>query len=1436
MSYSIRAIVGGQEFELPDWHPDTSISCEMQLTGSLDGKYLSTGKNVDLLAANTILVVRYAGFEGKDARFWCQAGSGESAVGEGSEYVRVVAKSIKDVFRKTIVRLSSKPYKPYKFEDKKVGYILDRLFTDAQDRGAMTGLDWDFTTTHDSAGNAWADTIEEIEFPPGSPYDQTFSDMMENGYCEIRLDGTTIQAYNFGQMGSDKSGSVRLIAGRDLQETPSKWSIEDRAKYSLALGDGSAWTERVRAETPTGPFGREEQAISFGGTKKKSTLDKVNDASLEKVSGTRREYPRKSSIAAGGPKPFVDYNLGDTIMDLVGPVPQTLRVRAFILQPFSEGGTVSIALNDRFLENEIKQAKKMRGISTPSGGTSNGLPAVFVPDDTVPSVPTGVTITSGPYTDNFGLFPVARSAMQIVWDAPTMNTDLSAIDDIGLYEVRYKRTIATEWITATTSFTYIQINGLYPGDQYDVQVRCWDLYGNVSDWTGNVSSGPLAGDSDAPPKPSTPVVTGALRGINIEHDGKDYLGDPMPADLQHFAVHISKTAGFTPNDATFYSRMFVNGGRLFCPSPDNTPTYVRVIAYDASQNDSDPSDEASATPTAIIAEDLGVVLPGAIGFTDTDNVIMDGSFESTVLNGIRESGSDNIGSWSITSADKAHGANSLSATGDATSSKRFILTGSGLGGQLDRAFVAPGSKMYLNMKVKGVSGANGTVKVTVHLTSQAGTESYSSISKENGPTGDWEVVEGVVSIPDGTAWVDFQIETSGHTTGVWYFDSVQAKRVVPTELIEDAAITRAKIANAAIGTAQVEELEVGVLTGGVLNAPVIVGDRIATGEQDEPRIELNNETFVIFKFDDLGNLVQGSYMDPNGSRFDGNALLQDVDIRGILTLLGQGNRIAQNAKVTLESGITAPTVAPTVQASWPTIQLKDENNIPITGVRYVDRAPGAGGTVYWWAMTVVENGSIHVTQHNLTTGAFVERHLVHHKDARSDLYPHQPYTNSFLVKSWDTIRNSPQILMLGRRNDDGVLYSNSIGLYVYTSTSDVPADADADSYSGGWSSYGKPDGVWTFDGSPCLTRSPDDGGTTNLFVVAYSSSSSDKEIFRTVDLSLQEIQKTVSNATVTSKTLNTPRGAAAGQFDIGDSTVHYAYGNDGFYRFTNDSTEANETNYEFAAVSTSVIALGWNGASFWSADSSGHIYTHDGISWSDASYQKELRVAYSWYDSDLTGGKHETTLSPETKIQAKKRARLAVTSAVWTASGTDGVNGFRVYAGVGTGTKYLQGAFTVQTSQVTALAVTGNTIVDKEADFPAATPAELLNTTATLSIKGDGNAKFPFMPKINTDEIVAYATGSNGSYLRFSVGIQICWHQFSITPVANDPTDRTWTFPAAFVATPTFAAVIPETTVPYSSVRETSYSDLTTTTMKAWVYRVNTTSTTVSMLAIGLWK
>jgi hypothetical protein len=345
-------------------------------------------------------------------------------------------------------------------------------------------------------------------------------------------------------------------------------------------------------------------------------------------------------------------------------------------------------------------------------------------------------------------------------------------------------------------------------------------------------------DLTPPEQPSTPVVTEGLRGVNAFWDGLTVTLTAMPIDFAYVEVHGSTSgAAFTPDETTLAGRLYSGGGSLYVPSPDDTydPIFVRLVAFDTSGNASVPSTADSATPKKLAPVDLDVALPGDIAYRDVGNLIPDGSFESVYMRAQRNPNFHTADvSYDNVAGFAAVGAWYLHFTGSAVTPKYLYLNGYQ---GVDETPVTPGTYLYARIKIRGIS-ANGTVNVVLRWTNSSGGLTYTTVATTATSTGAYVLFEGAALVPSDAATVALRVETISHTTGDWYVDALELRNVIGTQLIQDAAITRAKIANLAVSDAQIEALNAGKITTGILAASITVSGRIATSLTGA-RVELN---------------------------------------------------------------------------------------------------------------------------------------------------------------------------------------------------------------------------------------------------------------------------------------------------------------------------------------------------------------------------------------------------------------------------------------------------------------------------------------------------------------------------------------------------------------------------------------------------------------------
>lgn len=129
--------------------------------------------------------------------------------------------------------------------------------------------------------------------------------------------------------------------------------------------------------------------------------------------------------------------------------------------------------------------------------------------------------------------------------------------------------------------------------------------------------------------------------------------------------------------------------------------------------------------------------------------------------------------------------------------------------------------------------------------------------------------------------------------------------------------------------------------------------------------------------------------------------------------------------------------------------------------------------------------------------------------------------------------------------------------------------------------------------------------------------------------------------------------------------------------------------------------------------------------WDWTSASSVYWVGYSWYDSNATGGTHETDCGPRASITMNRRSRLQVTTPAVPTGGTDDPDNVRIYMLPGAsdfsaGSGWLQATHTGTSTYLSTYTSSGTNDGAGTA-FPVGTAAELKSVATGWSLKGDGS-------------------------------------------------------------------------------------------------------------------
>jgi hypothetical protein len=202
------------------------------------------------------------------------------------------------------------------------------------------------------------------------------------------------------------------------------------------------------------------------------------------------------------------------------------------------------------------------------------------------------------------------SKVTLTWDAPTLNTDGTTLDDLVGYTVWSRQLAQGEWekYDFTGSETAWSKGGFQQGKRAYFKVFARDSGGNLSDaanleYVTSVSVPTVS-------KPAAPVATTYLGTIKIAYDDLTASGLVQANTAKEIQVYFSDVDGFTPGPDSYYGKFPANAGSyIIIPGTeieDNTDYYIKIVVRDIYGNITDPSDQVSirARKSEIVTFDM----------------------------------------------------------------------------------------------------------------------------------------------------------------------------------------------------------------------------------------------------------------------------------------------------------------------------------------------------------------------------------------------------------------------------------------------------------------------------------------------------------------------------------------------------------------------------------------------------------------------------------------------------------------------------------------------------------------------------------------------------------------------------------------------------------------------------------------------------------------
>ena len=489
------------------------------------------------------------------------------------------------------------------------GRIIRTLILEAQDRGAAQGIKLgNFTTDRDAAGNLWP-KVATIYYSPGLPIASVLENLVEQGMCDYRMDGDTLNLYApetaMGRDLTDRANPVRVHGA--VTEAPVKYSLEDLASSALLIGDEGF---ELEVDNPSAPddYGRLEVTIEQGGVSDPGTARIMVDEALQRGSREIKEITRSQSASGAAFLPYRDYRVGDYVQVLEDGQWQKYRVRELQLTRDGQDWTIHAVINDRLQELLLKLAKRTNGIVNGTKGSGGDGTRPTPPENPgiEPAAPEGLIIDQMVYLDRQG---IARGQITAGWGAVTKSTKGQNVE-IGGYELWTRRNEThASWVRAASTDGDLTATHspvvLSDADgnalEYQWRVRAIAQASNrPGPWSDTVTL-MMTQDTEPPSVPSLPTVATDLRIITVDWDGLDESAEAMPVDFNHLRVYFAAAEDMA--GAERVGSLSQRGTWTSGSMPADVPVWVAVSAVDNVGNESALTPAQSVTPKRLVDDD-----------------------------------------------------------------------------------------------------------------------------------------------------------------------------------------------------------------------------------------------------------------------------------------------------------------------------------------------------------------------------------------------------------------------------------------------------------------------------------------------------------------------------------------------------------------------------------------------------------------------------------------------------------------------------------------------------------------------------------------------------------------------------------------------------------------------------------------------------------------
>lgn len=752
------------------------------------------------------------------------------------------------------------------------GEIVLTLLAEAEDRGVRFPL-WltpTFTENLDSYGNVWPRDLD-WSFDVGSSL-ASVVERLEELVCDLWIDPATFELNMAIERGVDRSvygydldgitvnrPILVFEEGKNLLQS----SVDEvgEVKNSLLIQTTEGWIT-AQDDDSLSKYGTLEATLETGSS------EAVSQAVATAVFETKANPEEGASyeiVPVEGHVPWKDFQVGDWVLapDKTGLLVKR-RVMSISVEEDDDTGlplyTVEFDTIFRDNEDRISRWVEKLGGGTLGGQFANSGGGTSIPIG-VPSIP-----PSGPAPIKFpvevenlsassiGLWSTngvdAFSQVHLEWDPVTGNTDGSATVP-AFYEVWGRPTASSDNTYqrfGVTTATEADVQPFQTGSSWTFRVRAMNSanapggYSDSVEHTMTAPSAPMAA-------PTAPTLSSSLGLLTVNWDGFLTGSVSPPPQFRYVYVEVAPDSSGSPGT---YSRMGTtlsrNGRSTSISDLTVGDTYwVRLVAVDGLQVESDPSTAASITIVGVDIGDIDESIGDAIEAANeaarlargTTNMLNDPSFEA-----------NDPTLWSIETADVSN-VTTTPRTGTRalrvdSSSSSYVASRYGVPIE-----VVEGDQYLISAWIRalgsGASVEDGIAIVVEYSADGVTFSDYDDIALSPEVDSTYSQVTGVWVTPAGAnyARIAFRVDDDGGTNS-YLIDDVSMKMMIPNALIVDGAISADKIgageiiagklsadavaaSNIQAGAVVTEKLAAGAVTANEIAAETITGDNIAAG-------------------------------------------------------------------------------------------------------------------------------------------------------------------------------------------------------------------------------------------------------------------------------------------------------------------------------------------------------------------------------------------------------------------------------------------------------------------------------------------------------------------------------------------------------------------------------------------------------------------------------